>query len=60
MSKSKKAKPNRGKARPGSLGAVLDEIGARPLGRRKVKAGVNQSRLRRSSPRSQVSEGDLA
>ena len=58
--KSKRAKEHQGTAQPGSLGAALDEIGARPLARRKVKAGINQSPLRPSSPRGQGSERDLA
>lgn len=60
MSKSKKAKAHRGEVLPGSLGAALDEIGLKSLGRRKVKAGINQPRLRRSSPLGQGSIRDLA
>lgn len=47
------ARPSRHRAKPRSaketsLGVSLDEIGFKPLGRRiKVKAGVNQTPLRR-------------
>ncbi len=47
------ARPSRHKrkfAKEHSLGSVLDEIGFKPLGRRvKIKAGTNQTQLRKPS-----------
>jgi hypothetical protein len=46
------ARPSRRKRKSANtVGSALDEIGFKPLGRRiKIKAGINQTQLRRIAP----------
>jgi hypothetical protein len=47
MKKTKRIAVDKRLARQGSLGALLDEIGFKPLGRRiRIKMGVSGPRLR--------------
>lgn len=51
------SRPTPKSAKEPSLGSALDEIGFKPLGRRvKIKAGINQTQLRKSLSESAAGE----
>lgn len=54
------ARPSRRKPKPAketSFGSALDEVGFKPLGRRvKIKAGINQTQIRKPSSENATGE----